>query len=233
MSIKVSISAKVETPLSIFVTGGTGYIGSRLIKLLLAKGHKATALVRSGSEAKIPPGCDVVLGNALDASTYKHLLTHQTVFVHLIGVSKPNPSKTKAFNDIDLASVKAAVKAAEPNLIQHFVYLSVAQTPSKIMQFYQNIRAHCEQLILAKHYTSVSILRPWYVIGPGHYWPLLFLPLYWLLKKLPSTRQKAENLDLVWLNNILANLVYAIENPNKSQEITYYEIANIKQFSLE
>ena len=28
-------------------------------------------------------------------------------------------------------------------------------------------------------------LRPWYVLGPGHRWPHVFLPFYWVCKWLP------------------------------------------------
>ena len=49
---------------SIFITGGTGYIGSRLIPLLAERGHKIKALVRDGSESKLPAGANgVVEGN--------------------------------------------------------------------------------------------------------------------------------------------------------------------------
>ena len=51
---------------TIFITGGTGYIGTRLIKALLKEGdYHIKALARKGSEQKLPAGCEVVEGNAL------------------------------------------------------------------------------------------------------------------------------------------------------------------------
>jgi uncharacterized protein YbjT (DUF2867 family) len=41
----------------IFITGGTGYIGSRLIPLLVERGHEVVALVRPGSEHKLSAAC--------------------------------------------------------------------------------------------------------------------------------------------------------------------------------
>src|SRR5436853_4712448 len=55
---------------SIFIRGGTGYIGSRLIPRLRAHGHAVTALVREQSRHKLPEGCDAVIGNALDGGSY-------------------------------------------------------------------------------------------------------------------------------------------------------------------
>ena len=45
---------------TVFITGATGYIGTRLIKLLTSKGHHVIALVRKGSEHKVPAGAEVV-----------------------------------------------------------------------------------------------------------------------------------------------------------------------------
>ena len=69
------------TPHSIFVTGGSGYTGKPLIRELLARGHSVRALVRSGSENKLPAGCDVVLGSALDATSYAHQISPCHTFI--------------------------------------------------------------------------------------------------------------------------------------------------------
>ena len=54
----------------VFITGGSGYMGQRLIPRLLERGHEVRALVRPGSEKKLPPGCTPVFGNALDAAPH-------------------------------------------------------------------------------------------------------------------------------------------------------------------
>jgi nucleoside-diphosphate-sugar epimerase len=49
--------------MKIFLTGGTGYIGSRLIPILKQRGHELKALVRKGSEKKLPTGITGVLAD--------------------------------------------------------------------------------------------------------------------------------------------------------------------------
>ena len=118
---------------SIFVAGATGYIGRPLIQQLLARGHHIRALVRSGSEKKLPVGCEPVPGNALDPSTYADHVAPSRTFVQLVGVSHPNPAKAAEFQSIDRASGLGAVKAARGAGVEHFVYLSVAQ-PAPVMK---------------------------------------------------------------------------------------------------
>lgn len=56
-----------------------------------------------------------------------------------------------------------------------------------------------------------TILRPWYVLGPGHRWPYALVPLYWLFERLPSTRESARRLGLVTRPQMVAALMMAIE----------------------
>ncbi len=51
----------------IFITGGTGYLGSRLIPRLPERGHRVSALVRPGSPSKPPAGVRAVLGDPFRA----------------------------------------------------------------------------------------------------------------------------------------------------------------------
>ena len=55
---------------SVFVTGGTGYLGQQLIHELLARGYQVRALAWPGSEGRLPPNCVRILGDALDPATY-------------------------------------------------------------------------------------------------------------------------------------------------------------------
>ena len=51
------------------------------------------------------------------------------------------------------------------------------------------------------------------VLGPGHRWPYLLLPGYWLLERLPATRDGARRLGLVTLEQMVNALQFAIESP--------------------
>ena len=98
--------------MKVFVTGGTGYMGSRLIPLLVQRGHEVKALVRKGSETKLPAGTTPVVADPLRMDSYTEQVRGSDTFVHLIGVPHPSPAKAKQFRAIDLVSAQVAVKAA-------------------------------------------------------------------------------------------------------------------------
>ncbi len=195
----------------VFVSGGTGYLGGPLIARLLQRGHEVRALARAGSEGKLPPGCEVVVGNALDGASYAARIRPAETFIQLLGVSHPNPSKAAQFRSVDLVSATGAVQAAAAAGVQHFIYVSVAQ-PAPIMKAYIQVRAECEAMI-RRSGMNATILRPWYVLGPGHRWPYALLPVYWLMEFLPITRDGARRLGLVTLEQMTRALVLAVDNP--------------------
>lgn len=195
----------------IFITGATGFIGAALIPELLGCGHHVAALARPGSESKLPPGCTIVHGDALNASSYAREIAPAETFVHLVGVSHPSPSKGAEFRSVDLQSIRQAVSAATQAGIRHFVYLSVAR-PAPIMREYQEVRAEGEALITQARFNA-TFVRPWYVLGPGRRWPLALIPLYAIARALPPTRVGAIRLALVTREQIVRSMLWAIENP--------------------
>lgn len=195
----------------IFITGGTGYMGRRLVPVLLERGHSVRALVRSGSARGLPEGCEAVVGNALDRETFSSRVAPSDTFVHLVGVPHPSPAKAAQFEAVDLVSIRESVAAAAGAGVRHFVYVSVAQ-PAPVMQAYIRVRAQGEAMI-GNSGMNATILRPWYVLGPGHRWPYLLLPAYWVFRLLPPTSEAATRLGLVTLRQMLAALVHAVENP--------------------
>jgi uncharacterized protein YbjT (DUF2867 family) len=197
--------------LTVFVTGGTGYIGRPLVETLVARKHKVVALARAGSEDKVATGAEAVVGDALDASSFAYAIPRGATIVHLIGTPHPNPSKAAQFERVDLASIRATATAALSAGAAHIVYVSVAR-PAPVMRSYIEARERGEEAVIATG-VPATFVRPWYVLGPGHYWPYLLTPLYALARLFPPTHEQATRLGLVTLEQMVAALVAAVETP--------------------
>jgi uncharacterized protein YbjT (DUF2867 family) len=202
---------------SVFITGGTGYMGQMLIRALGARGHSITAVVRSGSEGKLPVTSTPLAANVLNGDSYASAVTAQHTFVQLVGVAHPSPAKARQFIEIDQKSALEGIRVASDARVRHFVYVSVAQ-PAPTMHAYVEVRMRCEAAIREAG-LNATILRPWYVLGPGHQWPYMLVPFYWLAERLPATREGARRLGLVTLAQMTNALVHAVENPREGVEI--------------
>jgi uncharacterized protein YbjT (DUF2867 family) len=210
----------------VFVTGATGYIGRRLTETLLARGHRVRALVRHASAAQVPAGATAVVGNALEASTFAPAVTAADTIVHLVGTPHPSPKKAAEFRRVDLPSILASVEAARRAGAQHLVYVSVAH-PAPMMHAYIEVRSAGERAITEAGLTA-TILRPWYVLGPGHRWPYVLVPIYALMRLIPSKRASAERLGLVTLRQMVDALVRAVEHPPAAGDIHVVEVPEIR-----
>ena len=196
---------------AVFVTGSTGSVGAALIPRLLARGHRVKGLVRPPSADRLPAGAEPVLGDALDAATFAGAIPPCDTLVHLVRTpSQSSPRKAAELDRVDLVSLVAAVAAAARARVERLVYVSVAQ-PAPVMRAYVAARARGEAAIGASG-IAATLLRPWYVLGPGHRWPYLLLPLYAAASLVPASRATARRLGLVTRRRMLAALVAAVED---------------------
>jgi uncharacterized protein YbjT (DUF2867 family) len=210
----------------VFVTGGTGYIGRPLITTLLEKGYGVHALVRPGSESRLPRGALPVIGSALDASTFASAIPSGATVVHLVGTPHPSPAKAAEFRGVDLASIRATTEAVRHARVRHLVYVSVAH-PAPIMRAYIAARQEGEALVQASKIPA-TILRPWYVLGPGHRWPYFLVPFYAIFRWIPATRDSAKRLGLVTRQAMVAALVRAVGTP-PATGVRIVEVPEIRQ----
>jgi UDP-glucose 4-epimerase len=70
--------------MTILITGGTGLVGSRLLRRFVDAGVDCRALVRRGKE--VPAGSTSVEGDLLDADTLKQAVEGVSAIVHLAAV---------------------------------------------------------------------------------------------------------------------------------------------------
>jgi uncharacterized protein YbjT (DUF2867 family) len=209
----------------VFITGASGFMGRRLSAELIRRGHTVRGLVRHGSESRLAPGCEGVTGDALDSVSYRDMVKGCSALVHLVGVSHPSPAKAAQFRSIDLASAREAIAAGVYAGIRHFVYVSVAH-PAPVMKEYIAARSEVEEMLRASG-LNATILRPWYVLGPGRRWPLLLLPAYWLLGAFPRTRESAGRLGLVTAKQMIDTMALAVERP--ASGVRVLEVPRIRE----
>jgi len=77
-----------------------------------------------------------------------------------------------------------------------------------MMKAYIEVRTQCEAMIRQSG-MDATILRPWYVLGPGHRWPYFLIPIYKLMELLPATRAVREQVDWAVVRDATADNDFA------------------------
>jgi nucleoside-diphosphate-sugar epimerase len=106
------------------VTGGAGFVGSRLVESLLSRGFAVRVLDRVAGELdalKGHPGLEMVTGDIQDPETVHSAMEGVEVVYHLAWSFSPRPAD--AFK-IDVGGYINVLEAATANRIRHFIFLS-------------------------------------------------------------------------------------------------------------
>ncbi|MEZ5401388.1 MAG: NAD(P)H-binding protein [Bryobacteraceae bacterium] len=207
----------------VVISGATGYLGRPLAESLVERGTPVRAIVRAGSAVKLPRGVEAVTADPLDGGTFAAFIPRDATFVHLAGTPRPAPWKGLEFRAVDLPAALASIDAARAAGAGHFVYVSVAH-PAPIMRAYVEVRRTCEQALVSSGVRH-TILRPWYVLGPGHWWPYALAPFYGLAERVPTWRESARRLGLVTHRQMVEALLRAVDaRPERGRIVGVAEI---------
>ncbi len=112
----------------VLVTGGTGFVGSYLLRYLLGKGYKVKALKRSSSPmhlvADIQEQIDWLEGDILDAPFLDIALKGVDLVFHVAAMISFNPAETKQMMKVNVEGTANVVNAALFNNIKKLVHVS-------------------------------------------------------------------------------------------------------------
>ncbi|MBU1626827.1 complex I NDUFA9 subunit family protein [bacterium] len=167
----------------IFLTGGSGFVGSAVLSVLVEKGRKVKVLVRNkvlSSENSNPTLIDKFQGNVLDPVSLKKGMEGCTYVINCVGIILE--TKTQTFQKMHVEAVKNLVDAAKSNGVEKIIHISALGTSDKPVSEYFRTKYEGEQIIKSSG-LKYTIFRPSLVFGKGE----KFFPVLKKLVKLPLT----------------------------------------------
>ena len=172
-----------------FVTGGTGFIGARLVKQLIESGTDVTCLVRkhrsqdkqAKTESLKKLGCQIVYGDLQDTTLSLPSVTKCDVLFHVAAAKNmANPKDLLRLNPSSTRNLLEAVlrSSAAPRIIGVSSLAACGPSvggsptletdPASPVSFYGRSKLLCEQTLIAyADRLPISIVRPPIVIGQG------------------------------------------------------------------
>ncbi|MGC8581315.1 MAG: NAD-dependent epimerase/dehydratase family protein [Thermoplasmata archaeon] len=155
--------------IKIFVAGGTGFIGSAIVKTAFDNGYDVISLSRRGHPLRIEPWMKQVKwikGDLLEPSTWSKQLDGVYAVVHAVGIIKEIPSKDITFKKINGESAIILAEESEKSGIKRFAFISAYAKPPIISKDYILSKRKAEEYISKKNFNSV-IFRPGPVYDTG------------------------------------------------------------------
>ena len=155
----------MTTPL--FITGGSGFVGQRVLRLLVEAGHSdVRVLTRDVGRVVLPAGWRAVRGSLSTPEAWIAELTGVETVLHL---ASPTGKTTKhAYEDAIVLGTKRLLAFAEDSGVQRFLYVSscAAGFPARRHYHYAEAKRAAEELVRASSLETL-IVRPTMVFGRG------------------------------------------------------------------
>jgi uncharacterized protein YbjT (DUF2867 family) len=144
------------------VTGGTGFVGSHLLRAAREAGYAVRALTRGWR----PPeqGIDWVDGALDRPDSLIKLCDGADAVVHIAGLI--NASSRSAFEAVNVAGTASLVDSARKARLRRFVHISSLAAREPELSDYGRSKARSERVVAASG-LDWTIIRPPAVYGPG------------------------------------------------------------------
>lgn len=153
--------------MNVLVTGGTGFLGSRVLPALQTRGHTVRALVRDAAEST-PAGVEPVRGDVTEAASLAGAMAGVDAVVHLVGIIDESPSKGVTFERIHVDGTRNVAHAAREAGVARFVHMSANGAAPDGPSAYQTTKWRAEEIVRGAGFDHLVVFRPSTLFGdPG------------------------------------------------------------------
>jgi uncharacterized protein YbjT (DUF2867 family) len=188
---------------TVLVTGGTGFVGPRVVHALRAEDRPVRVLARKPErhgELKAW-GCEIVQGDMTDAPSLRRAVAGAEAVVHLVALPPfANPAATRRVMEQGTRDLVAAAREAG---VRRFVLMSAlgARADTKDVSGYYHAKWDEEQAVQESGLEH-TIFRPSFIFGRegGLLRGLLRLTRWSPVVPVPSTRR----LQPIWVDDVAA-----------------------------
>ena len=173
--------------MKVLITGGAGFLGGKLVPLLLADGHEVKLLVRKLRKAHENPSVTQCVGDLSDPESLRQACEGIDWVIHAAGLISYNPAKAELMRATNVEGTRAMAKAALAAGVKRFLHVSstaaigISEDPHKPMNeksvfnartlglayFDTKYDAEQELLKIVQEGLDAVIVNPGSLLGPG------------------------------------------------------------------
>lgn len=155
-----------STRLPVFVTGAAGFVGSAVVRELVARGYGVVALARRSSFLLQDAGATIVPGDLLVPAGWRDALSGCFAVIHLVGIIRELPATDVTFQRIHVQGTQAIVDAARVAGVRRYIHMSALGAREHARSDYHRTKFAAEQYVRQSG-LDWTIFRPSLIHGPG------------------------------------------------------------------
>jgi uncharacterized protein YbjT (DUF2867 family) len=216
----------------ILVTGGTGFVGPKIVHRLRAEDRPVRCLVRDPDRGKdlAAWGCELAQGDVTDPESVRRAAEGCDVVVHLVAIIQGKPEQ---FERVMVQGLKNVVGAAKEAGVRRFVLMSAVGTSeqTKDLTPYFGAKWRMEQAVKDSGLEHV-IFRPSLIFGKDGGALKTFRRLVRLSPVIPVFGTGNQRIQPIWIENVAEYYAAAIDRPeaaNRTFELGGPDIVTYEQ----
>ena len=196
----------------VFVTGGTGFVGREVVRQLTAAGHQVRALVRSGSEEKLPVEVETQIGDVADLDSFGKALAGCDAAIHLVGIIREYPDKGVTFQKLHVEATRNVLQAARDNDVRRYLHMSANGVRPDADAVYHQTKWQAEELVRGSS-LDWTIFRPSLIFGPNGEFVDMLAELIRKMPVVPVIGKGRYRMQPVAREQVAASFVKALHMP--------------------
>jgi uncharacterized protein YbjT (DUF2867 family) len=207
--------------MKILVTGGTGFIGPKVVHALRAHDYEVRALVRDPAKGSRLAGwgAELATGDVTDPASLRGALEGCTHVVHLVAIIAGRP---RDFHRVMTQGTESLIAAAKEAGVERFVLMSALGTSAETKDTVPYFAAKwaMEQATIGSG-LEYTIFRPSFVFGRGGALPT-FIKQVKLSPVVTVIGPGLQRSQPIWVEDVAAYLARAVDSPqaaNRTFEI--------------
>jgi uncharacterized protein YbjT (DUF2867 family) len=222
----------------ILVAGGTGFVGSSIVRELVRRGKKVAVLTRDAAgAAERHPASDIEYrqGDVRDAESLAGAMRDVEVVIGsqtFPNLPVENPARGQTFEEVDARGTENLVGAAKAAGVQRYIYVSGAGAAPDAPYHWFRSKWRAETAVRESGLTYV-IFRPSWVFGPGDKALNRFLSMSRLLPFVPlignAGKQMLQPVFVVDVARAVAAAVESSAADNQTFDIGGPEVLSMKE----
>jgi NADH dehydrogenase len=196
----------------ILVTGGTGFVGPKVVHALRAEDRDVRVVVRDGRADTLSSwGCEVVEGDVTDAESLKRAVEGCDAVVHLVSIITGSPSD---FERVMVQGTGSLIAAAQEAGVRRFVLMSALglSEETRTLTPYYASKWEMEAAVKGSGLEHV-IFRPSFVFGrDGGVLPTFIRQVRWS-PVTPVLGGGETRIQPIWVDDVAAYFAKSIDLP--------------------